>query len=287
MKTALPLCWLVAVAPWCHVAAAESTAPASRSLPVDVKSAQQSQRAVTVKYSLIMPNDKTLERVKNDERNPFAKPEEEKSVAKGSNEENAIRERLMKLRVSGARMDEQGNVSRVMLGDMILKTGQALPPLVASQTLALKVGELAATSIELIWVEKKSSGLPPRKLVIPVDLRPSVHYKMAGQLADLNKLEGAKSSSLAQQYDREQSGPDPERMASASVKQTTPEDTAPVTKALAVPATDSVPATDTQPAALTRDQEANPKAAALKQAMGFLSQFMNSAKPPVKPSTSN
>ena len=136
-----------------------------------------------VKYALIMPDDKTAERVKNVERNPFGRNDDDKKgfVVKTTNEENVIRELLLKLRVVGASPDEKG--MRVMLGDMILSADQVVPTLLPDQTLTIKVGRITPEFIELVWVEKKSTnwGLPPRKLVIPMDLRPKVRYQLQGQ----------------------------------------------------------------------------------------------------------
>jgi hypothetical protein len=141
-----------------------------------------------IKYALIMPDDKTAERVKDTERNPFGRNEDEKKgiTVKASNEENVIREQLLKLRVVGASPDERG--MRVMLGDMVLSSDQIMPPILQEQTLFLKVGRITREAIELVWVEKKDVGLPPRKLVIPMDLTPKVRYQLMGQpLADSKK----------------------------------------------------------------------------------------------------
>lgn len=135
----------------------------------------------TVKYALILPNDKTSESVKPEDRNPFGRAQEDSKQFKGTSEEVMIRDRLMKLRVCGASMDEKGDVTRVMLGDMILTPGQGLPAVLQSQTLALRVGAMTKSAIELVWIEKKPLGLPERKLILPVDLRPFVRYRLLGQ----------------------------------------------------------------------------------------------------------
>lgn len=138
-------------------------------------------RTVLIKYALLKPEDKTSEVVKPSERNPFGKSEEELRTVngKGTNEENLIREHLQQLRVVGVSPGAKG--LRVMLGDMILEPGQEVPPVLPDQTLALRVGNITPQMIELVWVEKKGSSLPPRMLTIPVDLRPSVRYVLHGQ----------------------------------------------------------------------------------------------------------
>lgn len=147
----------------------------------DPNSPTQKGKGAVIKYALIMPDDKTAERVKDSERNPFGRNDEEKKgiTVKASNEENVIREQLLKLRVVGASPDERG--MRVMLGDMILTKDQLVPPILTEQTIFLKVGKITREAIELVWVEKKDSGLPPRKLVIPMDLTPKVRYQLQGQ----------------------------------------------------------------------------------------------------------
>ncbi len=80
-----------------------------------------------VKYTLLKPQDKTAETVKDGEHNPFGKSEGELKAGdqKGTNEENQIRDRLAKLRVVGVSPDPKG--LRVMLGDMVLVPGQFVP----------------------------------------------------------------------------------------------------------------------------------------------------------------
>src|SRR5689334_21116450 len=77
-----------------------------------------------------------------------------------------------------------------------------LPPMVQSQSLGLRVATVATSSIELESIEKHPTGLPMRKLTIPVDLRPVVHYRMQGQpneKASRTKIDASKTT-LAQQF---------------------------------------------------------------------------------------
>jgi hypothetical protein len=145
-----------------------------------------------VKYTLLMPSDKTSEVVKVSDRNPFAKASEgENPNQKSLNEENLIRERLEKLRVVGVSPGNNG--LRVMLGDIILEAGQQVPPILPDQTVALKVGSITAQAIELLWLEARPAGLPLRKLTIPVDLRPYVRYQLKGVANEKNQWEKEKS----------------------------------------------------------------------------------------------
>jgi hypothetical protein len=140
-----------------------------------------------VKYTLLKPQDKTAETVKDGERNPYGKSDGGLKTVdqKGTNEENDIRDRLLKLRVVGVSPDPQG--LRVMLGDMVLVPGAFVPQVLPEQTVVLRVGSITPQAIELIWVEKKSSGLPARTMTIPVDLRPSVRIKLKGQPTEKNR----------------------------------------------------------------------------------------------------
>jgi hypothetical protein len=149
--------------------------------PLNSNAPVQPKRANMVRYVLLMPNDKSSERVKPTERNPYGKSEEDarKVGFKGTNEENVIRDQLLKLRVSGGSFESDD--TRIMLGDMALKKGEIVPPVIPEQSLNLRVNDITPTSIVLSWVEKKSTGLPARTVVIPVDLRPSVKYLLHGQ----------------------------------------------------------------------------------------------------------
>jgi hypothetical protein len=145
------------------------------------------QETEEVKYTLLRPGDKTAEVVKEGERNPFGKGEDalKDLDAKGTNEENEIRDRLTRLRVVGVSPGSRG--LRVMLGDMVLEPGEMVPQVLPEQTVALRVGAITPRAIELVWVEVKPSGLPPRVLTIPVDLRPYVRYALKGQPNEKNQ----------------------------------------------------------------------------------------------------
>jgi TfoX/Sxy family transcriptional regulator of competence genes len=147
-----------------------------------------------VKYTLLLPDEKSSETVKDGERNPFGKSEDELHDigGKSSNEETKIQEQLSKLHATGLSPGPGG--LRVLFGDMWLSKNEVMPPVVKDQTLALRVSEVTRESIQLVWLEKKFTGLPPRMLVIPVDLRATVRRVPHGQLPE--KVE-AKAESKA------------------------------------------------------------------------------------------
>lgn len=152
------------------------------------------EKTEEVEYTLLRPGDKTAEVVKEGERNPFGKSEDalKDLDVKGTNEENEIRDRLTRLRVVGVSPGSRG--LRVMLGDMVLEPGELVPQVLPDQTVALRVGAITPRAIELVWVEVKPSGLPPRVLTIPVDLRPYVRYALKGQPNEKNQWDKAGQS---------------------------------------------------------------------------------------------
>ncbi len=157
--------------------------------------ATSKNKTVFVKYSLIMPSEKTSERVKETERNPFGQAQEEhKDEFKASNEENLVRDQLMKLRVVGVIPDVKG--TRVMLGDMVLSQGQVVPTVIPEQTLMLRVSKVTSQVIEFEWIEKKLTGLPARTFPIPVDVSPKVRYQLAGS----SKAPAAKATDEASKH---------------------------------------------------------------------------------------
>jgi hypothetical protein len=45
----------------------------------------------------------------------------------------------------------------------------------------LKVKNITTEYIELAWQEKRATGLPPKLMVIPINISPKVRYQMLGQ----------------------------------------------------------------------------------------------------------
>jgi hypothetical protein len=144
----------------------------------------QSSESSVVKYVLLLPDEKSSETVKDIERNPFGKSDDELHDlgGKNSNEETKIQEQLSRLHATG--LSPGPNGLRVLLGDMWLSKNDVMPPVVKDQTLALRVNEISRDAIQLVWLEKKFTGLPPRMLVIPVDLRATVRRVPHGQLPE-------------------------------------------------------------------------------------------------------
>jgi hypothetical protein len=134
-----------------------------------------------VQYVLVMPEEKTPELVRQEENSPFeARNDEEKQ--EGDTEENRVRDILVGLPAVGGGAGPQG--MRVMLGSMRLEAGQDVPNVLPDQQVKLKVKSVTPTAIELVWIEKKPSGLPPKPFVIPVDVSPRVRYRLPSGAGD-------------------------------------------------------------------------------------------------------
>lgn len=129
-----------------------------------------------VKYTLILPEEKSPELVKPDENNPFETVSEHGLNNDGDTEENRVRDLLLAMPVGGAAQGPDG--IRVMLGGMRLQPGIDVPPVLPEQQVQLRVHSISQDAIELVWVEKRPTGLPPKMLVIPMDGSPTVRYRM-------------------------------------------------------------------------------------------------------------
>ncbi len=137
-----------------------------------------------VKYALLLPSEKSSETVKDGERNPFGSSDDSMrdSGGKSTSEETKIQEQLSRLRATGISPGPNG--LRVLFGDMWLAKDDVVPAVIKDQTLALRVNEVSREAIQLMWMEKKFTGLPPRLLVLPVDLRATVRRVPHGQIPE-------------------------------------------------------------------------------------------------------
>jgi len=134
-----------------------------------------------VQYQYVLPEEKTPENVKPEEHNPFESENEALSrQSPGDTEENRVRDKLLKLSVVGTKRMPDGRMS-VLLGDIILETGGTVPPVLPEQLVELKVKNITAQYIELAWQEKRLTGLPPKLMIIPINITPQVRYQMLGQ----------------------------------------------------------------------------------------------------------
>jgi hypothetical protein len=128
-----------------------------------------------VQYTLFLPEEKTPEVIKAEENNPFEAAVDQ-NQKEGDTEENRVRDMLLQMPAKGGGNGPEG--MRVMLGSMRLEAGQMVPDVLPDQQVKLKVKAISPTQIEMVWVEKKPTGLPPKPFVIDVDVSPRVRYKM-------------------------------------------------------------------------------------------------------------
>jgi hypothetical protein len=137
--------------------------------------------AQRVQYKLILPEEKIAESVKAEENNPF-----EFSATRiekdSDSEENRVRDILLSMSAVGGGLGPAG--MRVMLGGIRLEVGQQVPDVIPDQLVMLRVKAINDAFIELVWVEKKPTGMPPKLFVIPVDVSPSVRYLMPAGTGD-------------------------------------------------------------------------------------------------------
>ncbi len=132
-----------------------------------------------VKYALILPEEKAPEMVKVTEQCPFGGVLGDEEKQSESGEEIRISEMLRSLPVVGKSSAKKW----VMLGDLILRKGDPVPPIIANQSVMLVVHDVTPEYIEMHWVDKKPTGQEARKLVIQTDVTPRVMHRLPGSAA--------------------------------------------------------------------------------------------------------
>jgi hypothetical protein len=161
------------------LAAVICTVTASAVRGQDAPASEEAEQRV--QYQLVLPDEKTPESVKPEEHNPFeSESEAQNRLAPGDTEENRVRDKLLKLPVVGTKRMADGRM-RVLLGNIILETGGVVPPVLPEQLVELKVKNITSQYIELAWQEKRATGLPPKLMIIPINISPKVRYQMLGQ----------------------------------------------------------------------------------------------------------
>lgn len=163
------------------------------SLEIHAQEEAEGEGTERVQYALILPEEKTPEMVKPEENNPFEAATDGRVDDEGDTEENQVRDMLLRMPVGGAVTGTRG--IRVMLGGMRLETGMDVPSVIPDQQVLLKVKSITSSAIELVWVEKKPTGLPPKLLVIPMDGSPTVRYRMPAS-PDAGAAEGGSMGTM-------------------------------------------------------------------------------------------
>ena len=158
------------------------------SLAQEAVPAEGEEKEGRVQYQLVLPDEKTPERVKPEENNPFESAFEANARnAPGDTEENRVRDVLAGLPVVGASLRPDGKM-KVMLGDLMLEPGIIVPPVFQDQQVQLNVRNITPQFIELAWQEKEATGLPPKVMLIPINISPEVKYKLFGGQGATGKI---------------------------------------------------------------------------------------------------
>lgn len=153
-----------------------SFAATMRGLGEEDASADEETKEGKVQYVLILPQEKTPELVKPNEQNPFGGIADERDKQTVTGEELKVAELLRSLPVVG-----RSRRGWVLMGDIILRQGEKIPPVLPNQSVELQVLNISPDAVELMWVEKKPTGLLPRTLIIPIDVTPKVSARLPGQ----------------------------------------------------------------------------------------------------------
>jgi len=131
----------------------------------------------------MLPEQRSGLRIAADERNPFAV--KAKEIAKATapedteTQESKIRSIFKQLRVTGTRRDRTGR-ALALAGDLILRQGEEVKPVLEDQTEILIVSKIEPRQIELTFVEDKDST-QPRVIVLPVKNQVQVAQKLFAQ----------------------------------------------------------------------------------------------------------
>ena len=137
---------------------------------------EEEQTDGKVKYVLIMPDEKAPDLIKASEATPFGGVLDDKDKRNESGEEIRVSEKLRSMKVVGKSSAKKW----VMLGDLILKKGDLVPPIISNQSVQLLVRDVTPDYIEMAWVEKKPTGQEPRRLMIQTDVSPRVLHRLPG-----------------------------------------------------------------------------------------------------------
>lgn len=129
----------------------------------------------------VLPDDKEAVDLQEGERNPFARrgPRVPTVVIEDADtEENRIRDVLRGMHVSGT--TEWGGPRRVLLGSYILEVGKHVPDVIENQSETLRVKEITAEKVELVFEEK--DNIPETRTVdLRFRLTPTIRYVLGSR----------------------------------------------------------------------------------------------------------
>ncbi len=133
----------------------------------------------------LLPDGRQTVDVRAGERNPFtqqAAPEQGATASSESASEEARLRRIIRAVKIGGVSGGNGQF-RILLGSLILSPGETLPPIIRNQSEMLRVLSVDESSLTLAFVERDPSA-DPRKIVLPVGMKPEVSQFMFGEAVE-------------------------------------------------------------------------------------------------------
>ncbi|MGI8602804.1 MAG: hypothetical protein ACR2OZ_07360 [Verrucomicrobiales bacterium] len=130
----------------------------------------------------MLPKQRTAQRIAPSERNPFAvKPKEltKASPEETETQESKIRAIFKSIPGSGVRRGSDGRLV-ALVGDLILREGEEVKPVLADQTELLMVSKIDSKKVELTFVENKDAT-QPRTIPLLINNQPRVAQKLFAQ----------------------------------------------------------------------------------------------------------
>lgn len=134
------------------------------------------------------PDARETIELRSGERNPFAvqiveeKATTEPSSSEGLSEEARLRRIFGNLRASGTSVGPDKG-QKAMLGSLIVKPGDVLPPLLGNQAEILEVLSIQDSLVTLVFHERDPSA-EKRRIVVPVNMRPTVSQFLFGEAVE-------------------------------------------------------------------------------------------------------
>lgn len=139
----------------------------------------------------LLPEGRQREELRPSERNPFTQQvaletPAPTNVQDGTTEEARLRRIFRATKVGG--ISGKPGARHALLGSLILKPGDTLPPILKDQFEVLRVVSVDDASIVIAFVERDSS-LDARQIVLPVGIKPEVSRVMIGEtFEELTKM---------------------------------------------------------------------------------------------------
>ncbi|MDD5200607.1 MAG: hypothetical protein PHC88_12500 [Terrimicrobiaceae bacterium] len=124
-----------------------------------------------------LPGEKVPDLLRPKENNPFTRRETKiaEVAADRESEESKLRALFAGMSVTG--VIRGGGAVKVLLESLILEQGESIPSLIEGQTERLVVARNTDTQVEIDFIEGDEHA-EPRKILIPIDLRPRVAVRM-------------------------------------------------------------------------------------------------------------